>query len=98
MLPIFCIVLAIMILLITGFYISSSRKNFKKELLREKVQNDMTNKLTIVEEQLNGLEKRLTNVEMIVTDSKFTENSGREAINLKSELTELKSIIKNLKK
>ena len=98
MLPKFYVLLTIMIVLVTGFYISSSRKSFKKELLREKAHNDMTNKLSIVEEQLSGLEKRLTNVEMIVTDSKFTENSGREAINLKSEITELKSIIKNLKK
>ena len=50
-----------------------------------------------MEEQLAALEKRLSNVETIVTDSKFEESSAKEAINLKSELIELKDIIKNMK-
>ncbi len=79
-------------------YMVMSRKSFKRELLKQQQQKEMINKITLIEDNLSSLEKRVTNVETIVTDTKFEENSGREAINLKSELIELKSIIKNLQK
>ena len=94
----------IFLLLVVGLiafafaYIVMSRKNFKKELLKQQENKALINKITLIEDNLSSLEKRITNVETIVTDTKFEENSGREAINLKSELIELKSIIKNLQK
>ena len=79
-------------------YVVMSRKSFKRELLKQQQHKDLINKITLVEDNLSSLEKRVTNVETIVTDTKFEENSGREAINLKSELIELKAIINNLQK
>lgn len=65
---------------------------------KEQEHQAFLDKFVLIEEQMGVLEKRLTNVETIVTDTKFEENSAKEAINLKSELIELKDIIKNMKK
>jgi flagellar basal body-associated protein FliL len=78
-------------------YMIFSRKHVKRELQKEQNQQNFLNKFVLMEEQLAALEKRLSNVETIVTDSKFEESSAKEAINLKSELIELKDIIKNMK-
>ncbi len=78
-------------------YLIFSRKHVKRELQKEQQQQDFLNQFVLMEEQLYALEKRITNVETIVTDTKFEENSAKEAINLKSELIELKHIIKNMK-
>jgi hypothetical protein len=78
-------------------YLIFSRKHVKRELQKEQQQQDFLNQFVLMEEQLSALEKRITNVETIVTDTKFEENSAKEAINLKSELIELKHIIKNMK-
>ena len=80
--------------------VRASRKAAKREELQKQESEALAANLLAVEEKLQGLEKRLTNIEMIVTDAKFVDppTSGREAIDLKSEITELKSIIMNLQK
>lgn len=78
-------------------YLLFSRKNVKRELQKEQQQQAFLDQFVLMEDQLSALEKRITNVETIVTDTKFEENSAKEAINLKSELIELKLIIKNMK-
>ena len=79
-------------------YLFFSRKHVKRELQKEQEHKAFLDKFVLLEEQMAVLEKRLTNVETIVTDTKFEENSAKEAINLKSELIELKDIIMNMKK
>jgi septal ring factor EnvC (AmiA/AmiB activator) len=94
-------VLAVVFLLSTIYYVvSSSRKATKREKRQEEQLETLANSLTVMGDQFSNLEKRLTNVETIVTDSKFIDppTNGREAIDIKSELSELKSIIKNLQK
>ena len=91
--------LALCLLLIIGYTFSTSNKAFKERLEQDKQQKALAEQLKAVQEQLNIVEKRLGNVEVILTDSQFIDppTSGREAIDLKSEINELKSIIKNLK-
>ena len=86
------------VLLIALIYVSASRKSMKREMVIHQQLDNLSNRIAIVSDQFDQLEKRLTNVEMIVTDSKFEEGSGKEAINLRTELTELKKIIQDIKK
>lgn len=91
--------LALCLLLIIAYTFSTSNKAFKERLEQEKQQKALADQLKALQDHLNGVEKRLSNVEVILTDSQFMDppTSGREAIDLKSEINELKSIIKNLK-
>lgn len=91
--------LALSLLLIIGYIFSASNKAFKEKMEQDKQQKALTEQVLAVQNHLNTLEKRLNNVEVILTDSQFIDppTSGREAIDLKSEINELKSIIKNLK-
>jgi len=91
--------LALCLLLIVGYTFSISNKVSKEGLEQDKQQKALAEQMKAVQEHLALLEKRLGNVEMILTDSQFIDppTSGREAIDLKSEINELKSIIKNLK-
>ena len=86
-------------LLIIGYTFSIANKALKKGLEQDQQQKALAEQMKVVQEHLNLVEKRLGNVEMILTDSQFMDppTSGREAIDLKSEINELKSIIKNLK-
>ena len=91
--------LALCLLLIIGYIFSLSNKAFKEGLEQDKQQKALAEQMKAVQDHLGILEKRLGNVEVILTDSQFMDppTSGREAIDLKSEINELKSIIKNLK-
>lgn len=98
--PIFAGLLALCLFLITiGYTFSLASKAFKKGLEQATKQKALAEQMKAVQEHLNLVEKRLGNVEVILTDSQFMDppTSGREAIDLKSEINELKSIIKNLK-
>lgn len=91
--------LALCLLLIIGYTFSASNKAFKERMEQDKQQKALAEQVKAVQDHLGILEKRLHNVEVILTDSQFIDppTSGREAIDLKSEINELKSIIKNLK-
>jgi len=91
--------LALCLLLIIGYTFSASNKAFKERMEQDKQQKALAEQVKAVQDHLSVLEKRLNNVEIILTDSQFMDppTSGREAIDLKSEINELKSIIKNLK-
>ena len=91
--------LALCLLLIIGYTFSASNKAFKEKVEQDKQQKALAEQVKAVQDHLGILEKRLGNVEVILTDSQFMDppTSGREAIDLKSEINELKSIIKNLK-
>ncbi|MFT5647143.1 MAG: ATP-dependent Lon protease [Aureispira sp.] len=97
--PAFAGLLALCLLLIIGYTFSIANKAVKKGLEQDTQQKALAEQMKTVQEHLGILEKRLGNVEMILTDSQFIDppTSGREAIDLKSEINELKSIIKNLK-
>lgn len=92
-------ILALCLLIAIGFIFSNSNSASRKEIEQEQALKALDDKLVAVNERLETLEKRLGNVEMIVTDAKFVDppTSGREAINLQTEILELKNIIKNLK-
>jgi len=99
--PIFLeILLIVFILTGVSYFVRSSRNSTKREKRQEEQLETLTNNLTVLGDKFENLEKRLANVETIVTDAKFIDppTSGREAIDIKSELSELKSIIKNLQK
>lgn len=91
--------LALCLLLIIAYTFSASNKAFKEKTEQDKQQKALAEQVKAVQDHLGLLEKRLGNVEVILTDSQFMDppTSGREAIDLKSEINELKSIIKNLK-
>lgn len=97
--PTFAGLLALLLLLIIGYAFSLSSKAIKKGLEHDKQQKALAEQMKAVQNHLDVVEKRLGNVEVILTDSQFMDppTSGREAIDLKSEINELKSIIKNLK-
>jgi len=91
--------LALCLLLIIGYAFFLSNKALKVGLEQDKQQEALAEQVKSVQNHLGILEKRLGNVEVILTDSQFMDppTSGREAIDLKSEINELKSMIKNLK-
>jgi len=93
-------ILALCLLFVVGFTMSNSDKQSKKERAKEDKLKELDTTVNSLKDTLNDLEKRMANVEDIVTDAKFEEGpvTGREAINLKAEMSELKSIIRNLKK
>jgi peptidoglycan hydrolase CwlO-like protein len=91
--------LALCLLLIIGSTFFAFSKASKERAEQDKQQKSLAEQVKAVQNHIGILEKRLGNVEMILTDSQFMDppTSGREAIDLKSEINELKSIIKNLK-
>lgn len=99
--PIFIGLLApfLLFIIIIGYTFSLANKAFKKGLKQDQQQKALAEQMKAVQDNFDVLEKRLGNVEVILTDSQFMDppTSGREAIDLKSEINELKSIIKNLK-
>lgn len=55
--------------------------------------------LQAIIDQQNALEKRLKNVELIVTDARFSDlPDAKDAIDLKQEMNQLKILIKDLAK
>ncbi len=98
--PVIFGILALCVLLLIGYMIAQTAK----EVVTVSKEDDAQQKAIVQQlQQLNqlvaDLDKRLRNVEDIVTDVKFEDapTTGREAINLKSEMNELKMMIKNLK-
>lgn len=91
--------LALCLLLIIGYTVSASNKALKEKMEQDKQQKALAEQIKMVQDQLGNLEQRLGNVEVILTDSQFMDppTSGREAIDLKAEINELKTIIKKLK-
>lgn len=91
--------LALCLLLIIGYTVSASNKALKEKMEQDKQQKALAERIQAVQDQLSNLEQRLGNVEVILTDSQFMDppTSGREAIDLKAEINELKTIIKKLK-
>ena len=103
--PVLIEILAISLVLFCLFLLYSNRAKAQRRIQeQEQKQTELMNQLdaqiSTIQQNVAAFEKRLTNVEMIVTDANFVDppTSGREAIDLKSELTELKAIIKNLQK
>lgn len=91
--------LALCLLLVIGYTFSASNKALKEKMEQDKQQQAILDQVSNVQKKLAAIEQRLSNVETIVTDAKFIDppTSGREAIDLKAEITALKSIIQNLK-
>lgn len=91
--------LALCLLLIIGYTFSASNKALQEKIEQDKKQQAILDQVSIVQKQLDEFEQRLNNIETIVTDAKFIDppTSGREAIDLKAEITALKAIIQNLK-
>ncbi|BDS15200.1 hypothetical protein [Aureispira anguillae] len=91
--------LALCLLLIIGYTYSASNKAFKDKMEQDKQHQAILDQLAAAQKKIEAMEKRLGNVEMIVTDAQFVDppTSGREAIDLKAEITALKSLIQNLK-
>lgn len=99
--PIILEILAVVIILSSLYWASLSYRNSKKEQAEQKErQKELAAQLSLLQNKLGGLEKRLDNVETIVTDTHFVDppTTGREAIELQAEMKELKMMIKNLQK
>lgn len=93
-------ILALCVLLLIGYMIAQAAKEVVTVSKEDDAQQKaIAQQLQQLNQLVTDLDKRLRNVEDIVTDVKFEDapTTGREAINLKSEMNELKMMIKNLK-
>ena len=98
--PIFIALLALALLGFLGLSFGNTEKASKKNSLNEARLKTIEEQLTSTRNSIQEIEKRILNIEDIVTDVKFEEvpATGREAINLKVEMSELKAMISSLKK
>ena len=86
--PTFAGLFVLLLLFIIGYTVSLSKKAIKKGLEQDTKQKALAEQLKTVQDNFDVLEKRLGNVEVILTDSQFMDppTSGREAIDLKLSL------------
>lgn len=96
-------ILAIVFLCIIGvisFASSELVKINKQAAENERQYQALQEQLKQQEQRYEQLDERLKNIETIVTDIGFIDppTTGREAINLKSEISELKQIIQQMKR
>lgn len=100
--PIFIEILVAFLLFTLVYFFMLTRRKAKQEMEQKEAvqQQKLQQQFDAIQDRINAFEKRLSNMELIVTDTQFIDppTNGREAIDLKSEISELKNIIKNLNK
>jgi hypothetical protein len=80
-------------------YILSNQSKTSKAVLDDQNQQELLmQQVEQLQKTVQTLEKRLHNVETIVTDTQFLDppTNGREAIDLQAEIASLKKIIQKL--
>ena len=98
--PILVGILALCVMFLIFGLITNNDKQAQKNETEEARLKALEDSIQNQKITLEDLEKRVLNIEDIVTDVKFEETptTGREAINLKAEMNELKTMLINLKK
>ncbi len=91
--------LALCVFALLMYLLSNQNKQSRTVLDDQTQQQALAQQLEKLQQVVQQLEKRLHNVETIVTDTKFVDppTSGREAINLQAEIADLKKIIQQLR-
>ncbi|MFK7797250.1 MAG: hypothetical protein AB8E82_07325 [Aureispira sp.] len=83
-----------------GYVLANNQNKSPSGVLDDAAQQELLlAQVEQLQKNFKQLEKRLNNVETIVTDAKFIDppTSGREAIDLQAEIADLKKIIQKLR-
>ena len=98
--PLLVGILLLVVMFLVYTLISNGDQKIKKNAAYEARLKALEETMQIHKINLEELEKRVLNIEDIVTDAKFEDipSTGKEAINLKAEMNELKRMLIDLKK
>ena len=98
--PLLVGILLLVVMFLVYTLISNGDQKIKKNGADEARLKALEETMQIHKINLEELEKRVLNIEDIVTDAKFEDipSTGKEAINLKAEMNELKLMLIDLKK